>query len=98
MTNALTISEPILILSDRHGVYIPQLFCEDIDEAWCKESGVNYEDVLICQEGPDHEWYWEAWQTVLDNANRTDKHGTKWMLYQDGDLWEYPEGYEFPDF
>lgn len=24
-----------------------------------------------------------------------DHHGTTWGLYQDGDLWEVPEGYEW---
>jgi hypothetical protein len=90
-------TEPNLIISDRNGIYIPQMFCTDIDETWCIESNVDYKDVQVCQAGPDHEWYWEAWQSILDNCEHTDKDGVTWRLHQDGDLWEYPEGYEWPE-
>lgn len=92
-----TLQEPNLVLSDGHGVYIPQMFCIDIDEDWAKLSNVDYKDVQICQAGPEHEWYWEAWQSILDNCECIDKHGTVWRLYQDGDLWEYPKGYQWPE-
>ncbi len=88
--------EPNLVLSDAHGIYIPQLFCSDIDEEWAQKAGIDWEDVTICQSGPDHEWYWEAWQAILDDAAITN-NGVTWRLHQDGDLWEYPEGYEWPD-
>lgn len=88
--------EPTLVLSDTCGIYIPQLFCSDIDEHWANYAGVDYADVLVCQEGPDHEWYWEAWQAILDNASIT-SDGVTWRLHQDGDLWEVPDGYEWPE-
>jgi hypothetical protein len=88
---------PNLILSDTNGIYIPQMFCVDVDEDWAKLANVSMEDVQICQSGPDHEWYWEAWTNILDNARFTDAAGTTWYLHQDGDLWEVPEGFEWPE-
>lgn len=88
--------EPNLVLLDTHGVYIPQLYCSDADEQWAKDVGVDYSDVQICQIGPDHEWYWEAWISILDNAV-IESNGVRWRLHQEGDLWEVPEGYEWPE-
>lgn len=89
--------EPNLILTDSHGIYIPQMFCSDADEVWAEDTKVNYADVRICQQGPDHDLYWQSWEMILDNCERTDKDGTVWRLYQDGDLWEVPDGFEWPD-
>ena len=89
--------EPALVLTDSHGVYIPQLWCADLDRDQAEAIGVSWEDVQACQYGPDHEWYWEAWQTIIDCASMTDQHGTTWTLYQDGDLWEVPKGFSFAD-
>lgn len=90
--------EPNLILLDNNGIYIPKMFCDDINETEATECSIDYKDVQVCQAGPEHEWYWEAWQTILDNYKCSDKHGTVWLLHQDGDLWEYPEGYQWPDW
>jgi hypothetical protein len=54
------------------------------------------EDVLICQSGPDHEWYWESWDAIISNAEWIED-GVKWGLHQDGDLWEVPEGFSFDE-
>jgi len=91
--------EPNLVLrSNFPGVYIPQLYCNDADEQWAKDVGVDYSDVQICQIGSDHEWYWEAWISILNNAV-IKSNGVRWRLHQDGDgdLWEVPEGYEWPE-
>jgi hypothetical protein len=42
------------------------MYCSDADEHWAKCVGVDFKDVQICQAGPDHEWYWEAWQSILN--------------------------------
>ena len=75
-----------ILLSDSRGVYIPRdfaLYCEDMD-------GVSAEDMEILKAGPDAEWYWEAWDSVLSNAKR-EINGKVWRLYQDGDLFAYCE-------
>jgi hypothetical protein len=93
-----TTPEPALVLLDSHGVYIPQLWCSGITEPECEALHVRWSDVQTCQLGPGEEWYWEAWQSILDDCYMVDDRGTKWTLHQDGDLWEVPEGFSFPDF
>lgn len=90
-------NEPTLLLLDTNGVYIPQLFCDNTDEVCAKEANISFEDVQICQAGPDHEWYWEAWDSILNDFKYTDTQGVVWRLHQDGDLWEVPDGYEWPE-
>jgi hypothetical protein len=87
---------PNLVLLDTHGVYIPQMYCADLDKHLAECMGVDYQDVQTCQAGPDTEWYWEAWQNILDNAAVVND-GVTWRLHQDGDLWEVPDGYEWPE-
>ena len=75
-----------LLISDAHGIYIPQRFAmyhEDMDN-------VTAEDMEILKTGPDHEHYWEAWEAVLLDAKSV-IDGKTWRLYQDGDLWAYCE-------
>jgi len=88
--------DPILVVSDANGIYIPQMYCSHIDPQIAEEMNISFEDVLICQEGPDREWYWECWDSILNNAEWI-SDGVKWGLHQDGDLWEVPEGFSFED-
>ena len=97
MAKHLTFDDSRLILSDHHGVYIPQIYCSDIDEAEANRLGISFADVETCQAGPDHEWYWEAWQAILDSALLVDDNGDRWTLYQSGDLWEIPADCEIPE-
>jgi len=78
-----------LYASDNRGIYIPQYFAESIQRECL--GGVSNEDMQILLDGPEAEYYWDAWDTVLDNAILTDKNGKRWSLYQDGDLWLVPE-------
>jgi hypothetical protein len=94
----LTFEDSRLILSDSRGIYIPRDFCEGMGADDAARIGVSFDDVLICQAGPDHEWYWESWQSILDSANVTDANGNRWQLYQSGDLWEIPADCELPDY
>lgn len=87
---------PVLALLDTNGIYIPQLYCNHIDEKIAKEMCVHMEEVLICQSGPDHELYWEAWDSIISCAQWI-SGGVKWTLHQDGDLWEVPEGFSFDE-
>ena len=71
-----------LLISDRHGVYIPQHFAQDFN---LKAFGIaeDDEDIAILKQGADQEHYWDAWDAVLDKA-KTAEGG---YMYQDGDLW-----------
>lgn len=75
-----------LLVSDHHGVYVPKVFAENFD---IKEWNVSDKEAAYLVEGPDQEWYWEAWESVLSEANYKDENGNLWHLYQDGDLWAY---------
>jgi hypothetical protein len=81
-----------LLLSDSHGVYIPQMFCDGMDREDADRISVAYSDVLVCQSGPDTEHYWEAWQSILDSADIEEpatlrEDSSRWRLIQNGDLW-----------
>lgn len=66
-----------LVIADRHGIYIPQLFAEFFEQANISESDWEY-----LKEGPETEGYWDTWSHVLDNYNHNGK-----TLHHDGDLW-----------
>ena len=73
-----------LLLSDARGIYIPRDFVTDFDlTMW---EGISQKDAEICAD-PEHEWYWDAWASILDTATFTDPDGRKFILHQDGDLW-----------
>jgi hypothetical protein len=80
-----------LLVSDRHGVYIPQIFAGFDFTNW---TGIVAEDIEILLRGPDHEDsqnYWDVWNDVTMDAVHTDTNGNVWRLWQDGDLWIYCE-------
>ena len=76
---------------DARGIYIPQYFATSVHREFVK--GVEEEDWGILESGPDNEFYWEAWDSVLKNATLTDSNGDEWTLYQDGALFLVPDGY-----
>src|SRR5690554_4916579 len=81
--------EAIILLADfARGIYIPQFFAKTVYRD--KLRGVSAEDLATLETGPDDEWYWEAWEDVLDNAEIHDG-GHVYKLYQDGDLFAYCE-------
>ena len=55
------------------------------------------EDWAIVEAGPDHEYYWDTWDTVLANAQVTDENGVQYTLDQDGDLRLVPVGMEWSE-
>jgi hypothetical protein len=75
------------IFDGARGIYIPQAFAQSCNEGWHGVSEENRETLLA---GPEHEWYCDAWDAVLNNAY-WEKDGFKWQLHQDGDLWAYCE-------
>lgn len=75
------------------GIYIPQFFAESIKREYV--TGVSDEDWQILEAGPDAELYWETWDDVLNNAVLTDRNNTTWTLYQDGDLFLVPDGFDW---
>ena len=85
-----------LLLDDARGQYIPQNFAEIVKREWVE--GVDREQWAILEAGPEHEWYWETWDEVLNSAVLIrSPSGEKFTLYQDGNLWIIPEDAEWPD-
>jgi hypothetical protein len=83
--------EPLLWLSDARGVYIPRDFASSFIDRDKHVSGVSADQWAILED-PNHEWYWEAWDEVLNNAVVTDNDGGKYSVHQDGDCWLIPAG------
>jgi hypothetical protein len=75
------LSAVALLLDSARGIYIPQAFADF--EKW---EGITEEDKETLKAGPDSEFYWDVWETVLNNATFK-QDGYTWRLYQDGDLW-----------
>ena len=75
-----------LLLDGSRGFYIPRDFVEGTliggEFGW---QGITEENVKDLSE-PDNEWYWDTWETVLNNATYISACGKKYTLYQDGDL------------
>ena len=87
MCDDINLENAELFLSDSRGVYIPRDFAESVRHELVENVTAEQWDVL--QAGPDHEWYWDEWNSVLDNAV-IDDGNRKFTLYQDGDLWLIP--------
>lgn len=83
----------LLFLDGNRGIYLPQSFANCVDRACV--SGVAAVHWETLEAGPEHENYWDAWDTVLQCAKITYK-GEPHYLHQDGDLWLVKEGEE-PD-
>jgi len=77
----MTIRQAELFASDSHGIFIPQHFAESYNKEQWKD--VDPKDIEILLTGPDHENYWDAWESVINDAETV----CGGILYQDGDLW-----------
>lgn len=78
------------------GIYVPKQFA--IQTLRHCISGVCQNDLDILKEGPDHEEYWESWETVLHSAILQEPGSSvKWTLYHDGDLFLVHENAEWSD-
>ena len=86
-----------LLLSDSHGVYIPKLWCEGLSAEDAESLSIDWQDVQTCQDGPDAELYWEAWQNIERDAVIIEDDGSEWCLHQSGDLWQVRADVEIPE-
>lgn len=85
---------------EAHGIYVPQLFCQMYGNYITNMEEIK-EDFQICLEGPEHENYWDAWDVLLGRIEFTNDNGERLTidnLYDSGDLWAIPEGYEYPEY
>jgi hypothetical protein len=89
--------EMLLWLSDAHGQYIPRDFAKSFADRAKHVTGVSDEDWSILDAGPDHEFYWETWEDVCNDAVVTDENGNKFGIWHDGDCWLIPEGMDWDE-
>jgi len=89
--------EIMLWLSDARGQYIPRDFANSFADRSRHVRGVDGGTWETLESGPDHEWYWDAWSDVCDNAVVTDENGREYFIHQDGDCWLVPKGMEWDD-
>ncbi len=91
--------ELLLWLSDARGQFIPRDFATSFSNRAKDVAGVDDETWAILEAGrPDHEWYWEAWDDVCNDAIITDdKAHVQYRVYQDGACWLVPVGMEWSD-
>lgn len=85
-----------LLISDNQGIYIPQLYCQQLTEDDAADCSIEWADVVCCQSGPDQDCYWESWQAILDAAE-WEEDGETWRLHQNGDLWMVLADVELPE-
>jgi len=86
-------SEITVLIPELIGVYIPYNFAWNTAAAW---DNIDPEDIVVCQCGPGHSLYWEAWDNILLTATFTDGEARVWRLQQEGDLLAYTgDGEEF---
>lgn len=79
----------ILYLRDARGIYIPRDFARETFRHCV--AGVTDDDWNTLLAGPDHEWYWDAWSDVCDNATVTSPEtGKEYRIHLDGDCWLIP--------
>lgn len=78
-----------LFLDGERGIHLPQHFAQIIrvSSGW---HGIRPEDLDILLEGPEHELYWEAWDSILSHGYATVNEHV-YRLHQDGDLFLYCE-------
>ena len=77
-------------MGDSYGVYIPQYFCRDLrPEVIAAQDEATREAIAECaaEDSQDGEFYWEAWDDVLNGFEYEGKR-----LHQNGDLWAYDVG------
>lgn len=90
-------TEPQILIIDAHGQYIPQLFCQSFLNYVANKNELQ-DEIKDCLEGPDNENYFDSWLTIEREAKLIDDNNTELYLYQNGDLWAIPLGYENVEF
>jgi hypothetical protein len=81
-------TQSILFADSSRGQYIPQFFAESVD--WNQLDNWNEDEREILLAGPDHEFYWETWESVMDKVQTVDggilvtgESGDLFIVYRD---------------
>ena len=76
----------IHFLDSARGQYIPRDFAQIINRSFVSGVSEDLLDSLAKEDSANGGFYWEDWQTVLDNA-KVIIDGREYTLHHDGDLW-----------
>ena len=95
--NTQPLTEPVCIVDGHHGVYVPQIWAQRYGDSAVQSAGVLIADISVLIKGPDSDLYWEAWDNVLNNYCH-EVSGVKHYIQQDGDLFEYPETFQWEEY
>lgn len=76
----------IHFLDSARGQYIPRDFAQIINREYLKNVNPELLDNLAKENSNDSEYYWEDWETVLNNA-KVVFDGVEYTLHHDGNLW-----------
>lgn len=84
-------NDAILIADSHHGQYIPQLVVKgELNNPQWNWSGCSPEDIQAVLNGPEDEWYWDAWNNIEQSVKIKDVDGNEYFLCQNEDLWAIP--------
>lgn len=75
-----------LLFDEASGIYIPKRWLNECTMRTTSWRGFNMKYVMRYLNNPGHEFYWDCWNEVLNNAYAI-MDGTKYTLHHDGDLW-----------
>jgi hypothetical protein len=83
--------EPVYIISNHHGIYIPNVFSEMFSDHLSQE---DIEDLS----SPENPYYWDAWDEILSSFRFNDS-GVAYHIEIGpcGDLFMVPEGMSLED-
>lgn len=76
----------IHFLDSSRGQYLPRDFAQIINREHLKNVNPELLDNLAKENSNDSEFYWEDWETVLNDAKIV-FDGVEYTLHHDGDLW-----------
>lgn len=88
------LTEPVCIVDGHHGIYVPQVWAERYGSQAVESACITADQLHDLSMGPECACYWDAWEQVVNNYCHT-VDGIDHYLWQDGDLFEYPETYEW---
>ena len=68
--------------------WVPPATDDELENKWHLSSLTNAED----------EFHDDAWDWFLQRAKHTDENGVEWTLYQDGDVFAIPDGFNMDEW
>ncbi len=86
-----------VLIDSATGIYLPQEFGEAFGEYIINRKDLS-EDLETLRD-PEHEWYWEAWDSVLSSTILKGDDGTLYhlTLTENGDLLAIPDDEQVED-